>query len=111
MKKEISYLETIKMIDDVKKYFEKQLETRLHLVKVPCPLFVRRDSGLQDALSGVEKAVSFEKDGESFEIVHSLAKWKRDRLGKYQFPVHTGLYTDIKQLEKMKLLMTYILYL
>lgn len=100
MKKEISYLETIKMIDDVKKYFERQIESRLCLLKVPCPLFVKADSGLQDALSGVEKAVSFKKDGESFEIVHSLAKWKRDRLGKYQFPMHTGLYTDMRAIRK-----------
>ena len=100
MKKEISYLETIKMIDDIKKYFERQFESRLSLVKVPCPLFVKRDSGLQDALSGVEKAVSFKKDGETFEIVHSLAKWKRDCLGKYQFPLYTGLYTDMKAIRK-----------
>ena len=85
MKKEISYYEKIKMIDDIKRIFEKEIETRLDLIKVPCPLFVKTSSGLQDQLNGVEKAVSFIKDGESFEIVHSLAKWKREALGKYQF--------------------------
>ena len=55
MKKELSYLETIKAIDEVKKYFERQLEARLSLTKVQSPLFVKTDSGLQDALTGVEK--------------------------------------------------------
>lgn len=100
MKKELSYLETIKAIDEVKKYFERQLEARLSLTKVQSPLFVKTDSGLQDALTGVEKGVSFTKDKEKFEIVHSLAKWKRDALGRYEFPMHTGLYTDMKAIRK-----------
>ncbi len=100
MKKELSYLETIKAIYEIKKFFEKQLESRLSLTKVQSPLFVRSDSGLQDALSGVEKAISFTKGGEQFEIVHSLAKWKRDALGRYEFPMHTGLYTDMKAIRK-----------
>ena len=100
MKKELSYLETIKAIDEVKKYFERQLEARLSLTKVQSPLFVKSDSGLQDALTGVEKGVSFTKGKEKFEIVHSLAKWKRDALGRYEFPMHTGLYTDMKAVRK-----------
>ena len=100
MKKESSYLETIKAIDEVKKYFEKQLEARLTLTKVQSPLFVKSDSGLQDALTGVEKSVSFTKGKEKFEIVHSLAKWKRDALGRYEFPMHTGLYTDMRAVRK-----------
>ena len=100
MKKELSYLETIKAIDEVKKYFERQLEARLSLAKVQSPLFVKSDSGLQDALTGVEKGVSFKKEKEKFEIVHSLAKWKRDALGRYEFPMHTGLYTDMKAVRK-----------
>ena len=100
MKKELSYLEMIKAIDEIKKYFERQLEARLSLTKVQSPLFVKTDSGLQDALTGVEKGVSFTKDKEKFEIVHSLAKWKRDALGRYEFPMHTGLYTDMKAIRK-----------
>ncbi len=100
MKKELSYLETIKAIDEIKKYFESQLEVRLSLTKVQSPLFVKSDTGLQDALSGVEKSVSFIKDKEKFEIVHSLAKWKRVALGKYEFPLHTGLLTDMKAIRK-----------
>ncbi len=100
MKKELSYLETIKMIDEIKKYFERQLEVRLSLTKVQSPLFVRSDTGLQDELSGKEKSVSFIKEGEKFEIVHSLAKWKRDAIGRYQFPIHTGLLTDMKAIRR-----------
>lgn len=100
MKKELSYLETIKAIYEIKKFFEKQLESRLSIIKVQSPLFVKSDSGLQDSLSGVEKAISFTKEGAQFEIVHSLAKWKRDALGRYEFPIHTGLYTDMKAIRK-----------
>lgn len=100
MKKELTYFETITMIAETKKYFESQLETRLSLTKVPSPLFVKTSSGLQDGLTGVEKAVGFTKGKERFEIVHSLAKWKREALGKYEFPVHTGLYTDMKAIRK-----------
>ena len=100
MKKELSYLDTITMIDEVKKIFESQLEKRLGLIKVGSPLFVKKSSGLQDDLSGREEAVGFVKDDERFEIVHSLAKWKREALGKYEFPLHTGLYTDMKAIRK-----------
>lgn len=100
MKREQDYFETIKEIDEVKKYFERQLEKKLNLVKVQSPLFVKDDSGLQDNLTGVERAISFDKNGEKFEIVHSLAKWKRDALGRYNFPMHMGLYTDMKAIRE-----------
>ena len=98
--KELSYFETLILIDEIKKIFEEELEKELDLIKVQSPLFVKTSSGLQDGLSGVEKAVGFTKEGEEFEIVHSLAKWKRDSLGKYGFPMHKGLYTDMKAIRK-----------
>ena len=100
MKKELSYYERIIMIDEIKKIFEKEIESRLDLVKVSCPLFVKATSGLQDQLSGIEKAVVFTKEGESFEVVHSLAKWKRVALGKYHFKPYKGLLTDMKAIRK-----------
>ena len=100
MKKELSYLETLEIIDKIKKYFEKQLSARLSLIKVQSPLFVRCDTGLQDDLSGIEKGVGFTKDKERYEIVHSLAKWKRDALGRYKFPIHKGILTDMKAIRK-----------
>ena len=98
--KDLSYYETLIIIDDIKKIFEKELEKALDLIKVQSPLFVKTSSGLQDRLSGVEKAVLFTKEGEDFEVVHSLAKWKRDSLGKYGFPMHKGLYTDMKAIRQ-----------
>lgn len=100
MKKEISYLETLKAIDECKKHFESQLEVRLGLTKVQSPIFVKTSTGLQDKLTGVEKAVSFKKEDEKFEIVHSLAKWKRVSLGKYKIPMHEGIYTNMKAIRK-----------
>ena len=100
MKRELSYLETLIIIDEIKKVFEKQLSSRLSLVKVQSPLFVRSDTGLQDELSGVEKSVSFKKGKDKYEIVHSLAKWKRDSLGRYKFPLYKGILTDMKAIRK-----------
>ena len=55
MKKEFSYMELLKAIDETKKYFEKKLELKLSLIKVQSPLFVKTDSGLQDNLTGIER--------------------------------------------------------
>lgn len=100
MKKELTYLETLKLISEAKQCFERQLEKRLNLIKVPAPLFVKTSTGLQDDLTGIEKAIGFVKEGEEFEIVHSLAKWKREALGRYDFPKHSGLYVDMKAIRK-----------
>ena len=98
MKKDI--YQTIIKIDRVKKCFEKEVERRLGLVKVECPLFVSPSSGLQDQLSGSEKAVEFSSYGEKFQVVHSLAKWKRLALERYFFEPYTGIYTDMCAVRK-----------
>ena len=98
--KKMSYLEKLTAISEVKQTFERLLEDDLDLIKVWAPLFVKSDTGLQDDLSGTEKSVSFQKSWESFEIVHSLAKWKRMALWKYWFPVWKGLYTEMKAIRK-----------
>ena len=69
-------------------------------MKVQSPIFVKTSTGLQDKLTGTEKAVSFTKDSEKFEVVHSLAKWKRSALGKYKIPLQQGIYTDMKAIRK-----------
>jgi aspartate--ammonia ligase len=61
-------------------------------------LFVRKGSGVNDDLNGVEKKVSFriKDDGQSeAECLFSLAKWKRMVLAEYQFGQGEGLYTDM----------------
>ena len=89
-------------IKDVKDTFQKELVKKLHLKRVTAPLFVRQSTGLNDNLNGYEKPVSFRVPfvDEDIEIVHSLAKWKRKALGKYNFYVDTGLYTDMNAIRK-----------
>ena len=37
---------------------------------------------------------------DEIEIIHSLAKWKRDALYRYGFEAHTGLYTDMNAIRR-----------
>ena len=82
--------------------FEEHLCDALNLRRVSAPLFVKRGSGLNDDLNGVERPVSFDilQSGEVVEVVHSLAKWKRMALAKYGFSTHTGLYTDMNAIRR-----------
>jgi len=80
----------------IKDYFEKCFAKKLKLSRVSAPLFVKAKSGLNDNLSGVERPIIFEtKDGNSCEVVHSLAKWKRLALKKYEYCIDEGIYADI----------------
>ena len=78
----------------VKDSFERKLSEKLGLIRVTAPLFVEPTTGLNDELSGVEKAVNFKshQSNTNLEIVQSLAKWKRHALHKYNC---SGLYTDM----------------
>ena len=85
----------IKMVKDA---FQKRLSESLNLRRVTAPLFVLKGTGINDDLNGVESPVSFKiKDmgGKSAEVVHSLAKWKRMKLGSYGIAPGYGLYTDM----------------
>ena len=86
----------------VKDKFSSELCDSLDLSRVSAPLFVKQCSGLNDDLNGVERPVSFDilETGETAEIVHSLAKWKRMALLKYGFSLHTGLYTDMNAVRR-----------
>lgn len=71
--------------------------------RMSAPMFVEQSTGLNDNLNRVEAPVSFTmKDlpGETIEIVHSLAKWKRIALKKYGFGLHEGLYTNMNAIRK-----------
>ena len=94
---QLSILEKQKYIKYIKDEFEKSLSKALNLTRVSAPILVTKESGLQDDLSGVERKVSFDikKNGKELEIVQSLAKWKRMALKKYNFDMHSGLYTDM----------------
>lgn len=85
----------IKMIKDD---FERRLSSALRLRRVTAPLFVLSGTGLNDDLNGVEHAVGFHvaaMSGRRAEVVHSLAKWKRVKLGAYDIAPGFGLYTDM----------------
>lgn len=97
----LSLLETEIAIKKLKDFFESSLSYELNLTRVSAPLFVRKASGLNDDLNGIDKAVSFSTEHEErLEIVHSLAKWKRMALYRYGFQPHTGLYADMNAIRK-----------
>ena len=89
-------------IDFIKQEFSRNLSTALNLRRVSAPLFVRESSGLNDNLNGIERPVEFDipAAGETAQIVHSLAKWKRMALARYRFPVGVGLYTDMNAVRR-----------
>ena len=97
----LDLVETQKAIKLVKDTFERELAKELDLIRVSAPLFVEPGTGLNDNLSGYEKAVNFvvnENDRE-LEIVQSLAKWKRYALKKYDID---GLYTDMNAIRRFE---------
>jgi aspartate--ammonia ligase len=97
----LKLVETEKAIKIIKDKFEKNLAENLNILRVSAPLFVSAASGLNDDLSGIERAVSFDlKSGELSVIVHSLAKWKRMALDTYEFKPGTGLYTDMNAIRR-----------
>ena len=98
----LSLIETERAIREIKTVFEDALSQALNLTRISAPLFVTRSSGLNDNLNGVERPVSFEvkATGETAEVVHSLAKWKRYALAKYRFGVRFGLYTDMNAIRR-----------
>ena len=86
-----------------KEIFQKEFTENLHLKRVSAPLFVKAASGLNDDLSGKERAVTFDvpaMGGADAQVVHSLAKWKRLALKKYGFASHEGLYTDMNAIRR-----------
>lgn len=91
------------LIKEIKDYFQINLANNLNLKRVSAPLFVSVESGLNDNLNGFEGPVIFDvpnADRAELEIVHSLAKWKRYALKKYNFKAHEGLYTDMNAIRR-----------
>ncbi|MGN1410038.1 MAG: aspartate--ammonia ligase [Eubacteriales bacterium] len=101
-KPRLSVYETQKAIDYIKRTFQMNLAIELNLRRVSAPLFVRENSGLNDNLNGVERPVEFDIPavGEYAQVVHSLAKWKRLALKRYDFYVGKGLYTDMNAIRR-----------
>lgn len=96
-----SYIERQRQIRFVREYFSDQLAQKLNLLEVQAPILSRLGDGMQDNLSGSEKAVQVKAKaipGSVFEVVHSLAKWKRHTLARFEFTPGEGIYTHMKAL-------------
>ena len=96
-------MDTERAIKLIKDTFETTLARALHLTRISAPLFVKRATGLNDDLNGVERPVSFEMkdaEGQTIEIIHSLAKWKRLALKRYGISLHEGIYTDMNAIRR-----------
>ena len=92
---------TEKAIKQVKDMFQNNLSAQLALLRVTAPIAVMKDTGLNDDLNGVERAVTFpikSLDNATAEVVHSLAKWKRLKLAQLRTPAGRGIYTDMNAL-------------
>ena len=102
---------TIRETQDAIKYirdtFQKEMGREMHLERISAPLFVERSSGLNDNLNGTERPVDFDMlglPGETLEVVHSLAKWKRMALKRYHMNIGKGIYTDMNAIRRDEVL-------
>ena len=98
----LNLYDTQKAIGLLKRLFEDTLGGALNLRRVSAPLFVEASTGLNDDHNGVERPVTFDipAAGRDAQVVHSLAKWKRMALHRYQFSVGEGLYTDMNAIRR-----------
>ncbi len=90
--------ETEHAIIFLKDFFQLALSTELNLTRVTAPLFVRKGTGVNDDLNGVERPVSFPAKAlneQKLEIVQSLAKWKRLKVTDLGLEKGFGIYTDM----------------
>lgn len=97
-KSAIDLKQTEQAIKKIKDFFLQSLSTELRLRRVTAPLFVLRGLGMNDDLNGVERAVNFpikDMDEARAEVVHSLAKWKRNTLAEYKIDNGFGIVTDM----------------
>ncbi len=98
----LTLYETQAAISLIKRTFQDRLAQALNLKRVSAPLFVEPMSGLNDDLNGVERPVSFDipAAGVDAEVVHSLAKWKRMALYRYDIWPGKGIYTDMNAIRR-----------
>ena len=94
--------DTQRAIAYIKQTFQNEFANALNLKRVSAPLFVTEASGLNDNLNGHEIPVTFSVPaiGADAQVVHSLAKWKRLALKRYNFVVGGGLYTDMNAIRR-----------
>ncbi|MBR3970839.1 MAG: aspartate--ammonia ligase [Ruminococcus sp.] len=101
-KSALTLRETQHAIKYIKDVFQQALSFALTLDRVSAPLIVKKGSGINDDLNGVERKVDFsmkEIDDEG-EVVQSLAKWKRMALYRYGYNAGEGIYTDMNAIRR-----------
>ena len=98
----LSVYDTQRAIEFIHSSFRSNLCHALNLKRVSAPLFVEESSGLNDNLNGYERPVSFDVPavGYDAQVVHSLAKWKRYALKRYNFYPGNGLVTDMNAIRR-----------
>ncbi|MBR1711752.1 MAG: aspartate--ammonia ligase [Clostridia bacterium] len=98
----LTLYQTQAAISLIKRIFQESLSTELNLKRVSAPLFVDPRSGLNDNLNGVERPVGFDIPAAKSEgeVVHSLAKWKRMALYRYDIHPGKGIYTDMNAIRR-----------
>ncbi|AET16700.1 aspartate--ammonia ligase [Pasteurella multocida 36950] len=88
-------------ISFAKNTFTEKLAEHLGIVEVQGPILSQVGNGIQDNLSGAEKAVQVnvkQITDATFEVVHSLAKWKRHTLARFNFAQGEGLFVHMTAL-------------
>jgi len=107
-KSSLDIKETQLAIKFIKDTFQIKLANALNLTRVTSPKCVLSDTGVNDDLNGVESAIKFDipniYEYKKAEIIHSLAKWKREALSKYKFKYGEGLYTDMDAIRRDEIL-------
>lgn len=96
-----SFIHQQEEISFVKNTFTQYLKDKLEIVEVQGPILSRIGDGMQDNLSGVENAVTVNVKlipDATYEVVHSLAKWKRHTLARFGFNEGEGLFVHMKAL-------------
>ena len=101
-KSSLTLRDTQHAIKYIKDIFQQVLSFSLTLDRVSAPLIVKKGSGINDDLNGVERKVDFDiKETQSeAEVVQSLAKWKRMALYRYGYNIGEGIYTDMNAIRR-----------
>lgn len=101
-KSALTLRETQHAIKYIKDLFQQNLSFALTIDRVTAPLLVKKGSGINDDLNGVERKVefSFKEMEDEAEVVQSLAKWKRMALYRYGYKSGEGIYTDMNAIRR-----------
>ena len=97
-KSTLSLRETERAIKFVKDSFQDALAAELCLERVSAPLFVRKGSGVNDDLNGIEAKATFRVKDAGYcqaECLFSLAKWKRMVLADYGYVLDSHVPANV----------------